>query len=247
MELKQLMMFTTATQHKQYKQKVKDIFGSSIVAYWPLWEDSGSIAYDVSGNLRNGSYVGVDLSNAVGPKSNQRCPYFDGTSDMVNIYSTGLRNAFSGAEGSMLIWIKMSAAGVWTDAAYRSIFMVGANASTDYILIRKTTNNNQIVFNRRANNLPITIIATSNSLDWIQLAMTWSISADTARGFFNGSQVGVDQHTLSTFTGLPVSTACVLGAVSTAPSQVTSGWLAHAILLNRAATPSEISKAYNWN
>jgi hypothetical protein len=41
----------------EYYQKIKQLFGSSIIAHWPMWEGSGSVAYDISGNGRNGAHL----------------------------------------------------------------------------------------------------------------------------------------------------------------------------------------------
>jgi hypothetical protein len=38
---------------KSYQQKIKNLFGSSLIGYWPLNELTGSIAYDISGKTSN--------------------------------------------------------------------------------------------------------------------------------------------------------------------------------------------------
>ena len=46
-----------------YDKKIRRIFGNSLIGYWPLDEKSGTVAYDRSGNLRNGAHTGVTLLN----------------------------------------------------------------------------------------------------------------------------------------------------------------------------------------
>ena len=90
------------------------ILGYSPIAYWPLWEADGSTAEDISGNGFDGAYVDVTLG-ADGIGDGRTCPLFDGAAGYMNAFSTGLRDAFNGAEGSFAIWAKVFNVGVWTD------------------------------------------------------------------------------------------------------------------------------------
>lgn len=57
--------------------------GSSLWAAYPLYEDSGSTANDVSGNGRDGTYSGVTLGQT--GLHNTTYPDFDGTDDVVDV------------------------------------------------------------------------------------------------------------------------------------------------------------------
>ena len=128
---------------KTIAKKLISLFGaSSVVALWPLNETSGSTAYDVSGNGRNGAYTGVTLADAAGPKGGS-APLFDGANDYVNLYSTSLRDAFNGAEGSFLLWYKLYNSGVWTDGAGRYFYNFAADGS-NYIRLSKTSATGQV-------------------------------------------------------------------------------------------------------
>lgn len=94
------------------------VLAYSPIAYWPLNEASGGTAEDLSGNNYDGSYTGVDLGQT-GIGDGNTAPYFDGTNDYVNIYSTGFRDVFNGAEGTVVIWAKVFNADVWTDGNVR--------------------------------------------------------------------------------------------------------------------------------
>jgi hypothetical protein len=63
----------------EYYQKILSIFGSSLVAYWPLWETSGSVAYDISENLKDLSLNG-DISYRQLGKNEFTAMGFDGSS-----------------------------------------------------------------------------------------------------------------------------------------------------------------------
>ncbi len=42
-----------------YWQRMRSLFGSDLLGYWPLWETGGSVAKDVSGNGRDLTYNAV--------------------------------------------------------------------------------------------------------------------------------------------------------------------------------------------
>ncbi len=44
--------------NRQYFRKV---LSHRPIAYWPLWEASGSVAFDLAGNALHGAYTGVTL------------------------------------------------------------------------------------------------------------------------------------------------------------------------------------------
>ena len=47
----------------EYWQKVKSVSPGNLIVYWPLWEQYGATAYDLSGYGRNGTYTGVALNS----------------------------------------------------------------------------------------------------------------------------------------------------------------------------------------
>ncbi len=112
-----------------YAHKVLATDQPHLLAYWPLSEVAGSVAYDFSGNARHGAYTGVTLGKT-GIGDGDTCPFFDGANDFVNIYSVSLRDAFNGAEGTAMIWAKVFNVGVWTDGAYRNTLHLHTDGST---------------------------------------------------------------------------------------------------------------------
>ena len=119
----------------EYYKKVLSLAGSSINGYWPMWEGSGSVSEDISSQGNTGAYTGVELGQA-GIGDGRSCPLFDGTNDFNNVYSAGLDADFSNAEGTLAICGKVSAAGVWTDAAIRNLFSLAADGA-NFIEMRK--------------------------------------------------------------------------------------------------------------
>jgi hypothetical protein len=231
---------------KTYARKIKRLFGSSLIAYWPLNETSGTVAYDVSGNARNGAYTGVDLANAAAPaKIGGMAPYFDGTNDYCNIYSASLASAFSGAAGSLFIWAKIFNAGIWTDASYDDFFRIAADANNE-ILLRKTNANNALYTRYNANGTTKSVTRTNTTtIDWFLFGFTWSKAADQMIAYYNGAQTGATQTGLDTWAGAPAAATCVIGAYVLTPANPWNGWLNQAIILNRIATPAEVLAMYN--
>jgi hypothetical protein len=228
-----------------YQRKTLNLFGASIIAYWPLWEPSGSVANDISGNARNGSYTGVALGQT-GIGDGHTAPLFDGTADFVNVYSAGLAGAFSGVAGSLMTWGKVSGAGVWTDSTARYLLRLAADGNNQITLEKRSLNNTlRALYTANA-----TVKGTSpvfSGLTWFHFAITWDKNAG-ADGqvlvFLNGAQSGATQTGLGVWAGALAAATTVIGALDLLPSNGWSGYLAHVLLLNRAATPAEIASVY---
>lgn len=225
----------------QYIQRVKALFGSAVIGYWPLHELSGTAANDVSGNARNGTYTGVDLANAAGPKGGV-APYFDGANDYVNVTSAGCLAAINGNLGSMMVWGR-AGSGVWTDATTRRLLRIAIDASNYFLLTRKTVNN-QLAVSRVVGGVALErLVDSGGPAGWFHLGETWSAAADQTIAYYNGAQSGAAM-TCGAMVG--AATTLLFGALTTTPTQVWCGWLAHALVLDRVATADEMAQVYSW-
>lgn len=192
--------------------------------------------------LQDGAYTGVQLANALGPDGVNYAPYFDGVNDFVDIYSATLLAAFDGAEGSLLVWCKVFNVGVWTDgsARYATEFRVDANNHLD---MQKAGANNRIRNEYEANN----ILESENfnglaTVDWIHLAITWSISAGVdgqVSYYLNGVPIATDTA-LGVWVGALDMNRTLIGATSQVPASPWHGWLAHCPVFDRPLTPAEV-------
>jgi len=72
----------------EYYQK---ILRASPLAYWPLWETSGTAVNDLSGNSYNGLYKFATLNGSTFINSDP-CPTFG--SMWIELYSAGFASAF---------------------------------------------------------------------------------------------------------------------------------------------------------
>lgn len=227
-----------------YYLKLLRLFGRSIIGYWPMGEQAPSVyAFDQSRNRFHGIYKNVTLGQP-GIGDGLTAPLYDGTNDYNNIYSAGFAGAFNNQEGTFAAWVKMANVGVWTDATTRRVVTIRADVNNLVFINRNTTNNQwaggyvaggtnkQNVYSNGAN----------IGINWFNIAITWSKSADQVKTYFNGSP-GTTQTGLGIWAGALAATFTVIGASVTTPSNVWSGNIAHALVLNRAATPAEVAAA----
>lgn len=233
-------LITVLMNSPQYWQRIKSLFGSSLVAYWPMNEGAGSIVYDRSINGHNGVYggtTGVTLAQPA-PEKGGRAALFPGANAFANVYSSGLATAFPGREGSFLLWVKTSAA-MLVDGETRNLvtFHGGLN---DYSWLYSITTDNTIQFLYNAASAAVAInIFPCVSDNWVLLGCSWSDSENRIRVFRNGRQFLADTAMNSTWGGTLAADGTVLGARNITPIRVLDGSMAHVVLLNREVTESE--------
>ncbi len=230
---------TLFTPH--YTAKVRRTGAASLIGYWPLAEKAGSVGYDASGYGRNGTYTNATLGVAgIGDGGSAVSIAATG---FCNVYSTSLNGAFNNAEGTMAVWVKVSAAGVWTDATLRETFYISADANNEILPFLRTATNNQITIAYRAGGTLKSVSSTAYGgiTGWLHAAVTWSIAANQMIGYINGVQVGATQTGLGTWSGALGSTRCNIGAQTTTPAQPWSGSLAHAAIWSAPLTAVQIA------
>jgi len=212
------------------------------IGYWPMDEPSGSIAFDRSGNNRNGAYVGVTLGQP-GIGDGRTAPSFDGATSYCNIYSASLAAAFNGAAGSQTIWCKVAGAGVWLDGVTRRAMYALVDASNRAGLFKPTT----------ASEIDCLYVAGGTALGaaktafsptgWFHLALTWNKVADQMILYVNSIAITPVSTGLGVFAGALSATQTIIGSLSTAAAQVWSGNLAHGALFNRTLSAAEVLAA----
>ncbi len=225
-----------------YLDKLRELFGSSIIALWPQNEASGTVSREIV-NGYDGAYTGGTLG-VPGIGDGNTAYELDGTTDFNNIHSAPLAAAFNPSEGTLLTWAKASGAGMWTDGVARYIARLAADANNDLNIIRTTTNN-QLQISYKAGGVQDAVASTTlnGSLLYFCVALTWSVVADSVMTYINGAQVGATQTVLGTWVGALSNTRCAIGAVGPAATNVWSGSIGPVLLLNRAATAAEIAVA----
>lgn len=223
-----------------YFKTVLTIQPTNLIQYLRLNETSGTTAYDLSNEGNNGTYTaGMKINNAASPDGDV-CPLFD-ASGYTTPYSAGL-NTDTGnkQELTIAIWMKVAAAGVWTDGTQRII----ANLYTD--------NNNRMVFEKSATNNRISYyyaaggttnqvnLASSAPTGWTHLCITASKAADQVMCYINGAQTGTTLTGLGTWAGNLLAIRTNIGSFDQVPANPFSGWLAHWAVWKAALTPAEV-------
>ncbi len=216
------------------------VMATSPLRYNKLNETSGTAIVDSSGNAYTGTYTGVDLANTDSPFLPDKAPLWDGTNDYGAIYSAAFATAFSFDEITIMLWAKVSAAAVWTDGVDRYLFRIRRDAS-NFFSMHRTTTNNTIEMVRAGGATTKTVTAGSQSdTGWVCYAISASIAggglltAGDMRVYKNGTQLGTTQTgNISGASGVLSSTQTALGAVSTTPAQVWSGWQSRLMIWNR--------------
>lgn len=226
----------------QYMQRV---LATDPIAYWMQDEKQGGISYDMvtarSDGARNGAYTGVTLGQP-GIGDGRTAPLFDGANDFDAIYTASMAAAFNVSEGSILCWVRVSGAGVWTDGAPRVARSHWADV-TNLIQMQKNAAANVISFFYLAGGVNKNVTVAETSVNWMAWMMTWSVAADELRAYVDGVQVGTTQNGLGVWAGALNPAFNNIGARDNAiPDQVWDGWLGHGGLWNRPLSPAEIAE-----
>jgi len=207
------------------------------IAYWPLWEPAGAVAVNLVAPTMNGTHTAVTLAQP-GIGDGATSASYDGATSYTNVHSAALASAFDGDEGSALIWVRVSAVGVWTDGAIRYIFDLRSD-DNNVVLIYKSNVNNTIVASYVAGGTAETWVGAGlTTTDWFSLGVTWSASADEVKFYLDGANVQTDT-VLGVYAGALATV--LIGSRPVAPNLVTDGYIAHFAVWNRALAPTEVA------
>jgi hypothetical protein len=223
---------------------------SGMIGWWPLSEQSGTAVKNeicAEGNGVLGAGAAAPTIAVAGIGDGRSCFSFDG-GDYVDIYSAWLAAHFSGAKGSLGIWVCITDAAVWADGAARLFATLDIDgANTNVVKVFKHTVNDTVRFVYRAGG---TLVALSDaslaaSTNWFLAGITWDKAADEVKCYLQGVQVGATQNGLGTWAGTLGATTCVLGAETTAALNPHKGLLQHPMVLaNRVLTAAEWLSIY---
>ena len=234
--LQQKRLLLSASSRLRY---TKRICALGPIAYWPLDDQSGSVASDESGNGRTGAYTSTTLG-AIGIGDGRGAATFNGTSSRCNVYSASLAASFGSAEGTLALWMQVAGAGVWNDAADRRALYLGADSS-NRVFVQKNAAASQLSVIYAAGGTSKTVTISSFSpLTWFHVAASWSKAADQFKLYINGAQSGSTQTGLGTWAGALASGSALIGAAS-GPANFTSGNLAHVAIWASPLSAAQIA------
>jgi hypothetical protein len=180
-----------------------------------------------------GAEVGVDAGRFL-----DLAYSFDGLADFVDIYSAEINSVFNPDKFSISIFCKVGSAGVWTDSTVRHILTIKADPDNQ-ILFTKTATPNQLRVAFVAGGTVKEILDTSlaGTTDWFNPVLTVDTVADEMIVTIDGVQVGATLTGLGDWVGN--LTTAVIGAASTAPTNVWDGLITQDALINDVLNASE--------
>ncbi len=234
-----LMPWASAPDVFVYTNKV---IALAPIAYWPMSELSGLTMLDASGNARDGAYKGVGgpLLGQIGIGDGRNAPLFDGTDDYANAFSAALQAAFSGVAGTIVQWVKVSAAGVWSDSTTRRSLQFQVDANNLVRFGRGTVNNQFVGAYTAAGTTKSVVVTTAAPTGWVHWAITWDAGADEVKVYMNGVQTGTTQTGLGVWAGSIATTTTTIGAASTSGGNPWSGYIAHTAVWTSALNATQI-------
>ena len=225
-----------------YDQKV---LGYGPIAYWPLWELSGTTAQCLVNPAQNGTYSGVTLGQE-GIGDGGQAPLFDGANDYVDIYSAALAAIFPYDEGSFCGWMKVFNVGVWSDGAVRIFISAAAALGGAAFMVnfyrRGVVNNVTYFRDDGADNQVLQHVVVAPVTDWQHFALTWSVASGNLNAYIASAQIGASQPGVLAHVGADINadmTAIGIGSIG-ASTWPWHGWLARCAIFGRVLTLSEI-------
>ena len=221
-----------------YTNKIKALFGSSIIGYYRGAEASGTDALDESGFNYTGAYTGVTLGQP-GIGDGLTCPLYDGANDFMQP-PAGFRTALNGQLGSVLFWI---AATDWTVTGDAFNFQVDASNFIRCQLNAGVTDRIELSYNAGGTTKAVAEASGQTTTAFRHFALTWSLAADQMIAYRAGIQLGSTQTALGTFVGAFSATQTLIGARITTPTNIFNGRIEQFCVLNRVAMPDEVAAA----
>ena len=225
----------------QYMQRV---LATDPIAYWMQDEKQGLVSYDMvtarSDGARNGAYTGPTLGQP-GIGDGRTAPLYDGALDYADIYSVALNAAFNGQAVTIMAWIRVSAAGVWTDGNTRMVMRLRVDAN-NFMQIVKVVPNGTMNWQYVAGGVSKarTVATFAGRTEWIPVALTADRAADEVRAYADGIQAGATLVGLGVWAGNLDPVFTLMGASTQVPNSPWDGWLAHGIVWDRALSPAEM-------
>lgn len=233
------------TLAERFTAHILSIKPAGLIFFGPLNETSGTTANDLSAQNNDGTYRAATMLNKGTFLTGEPCPQFapaDG--DYVNL-PAGFFADFNLDEYCILQFLRVRAAGVWTDGTVRSANQMRRD-NDNRSQISRTTTNNQLRFLHIAGGTVDAVFATLSTTDWFMVTQRVSRSEDTMKAYVNGAQVGTTQTGIGTAGGA-IGTA-VIGAGFVPSTDTWDGFEAYTVVWSGAGNlPSDAEIASIWN
>jgi hypothetical protein len=204
----------------------------TLEGHWPLTEDSGSTAYDYSGNENHGSITGAGpagTGTVTGLFGNSAYD-FDGSDDILSIPNFGTFSSIT-----VVAWAT-------TDVVDGNDYDVLALRENNSIILRQDISNEwQFAVQRNDDNGTFASIVTQNGInsgEWYHLVGTWDGS--TVTFYVNGVSVGTDT---ASDTKPDQNGGDYIGSLENS-GKYFDGTIADVRIYDRAISPQEVQALY---
>lgn len=189
-----------STPTQTYSQMILSTF-SDVYAIYPLNETGVATTAIETVNGYNGTLNGPTLAAIAGPGASMgNAAFYDGLVDYCQLPAASLDGPFDPNLGTMMIWMRVFNAGVWTDGTSRVLFTLGVN-STNRILLYRTATNNNFQFYMNAGGTVASRDIVISSTAWNCYGLTWNKTSNRIRAYLNGVQQGADLVYTGTWVG----------------------------------------------
>jgi hypothetical protein len=219
-----------------YQARIKNHFGASLLAFYPMDETAGVTMYDRSGHGYTGVYDSVTLAQYSGLGVKPRAG-FNGSSSHVDVTNASFLAAINLSEGSIAVQVRPSSVDLWTEAAYHYFLtLLGASNTFSVYGYHQNTATNDLGLSCTQDSVARYLVRQyiNGGIGWVSMIITWSAINNEVALYRNGIKV---------ITALP--TACSGSATSfklgvNAPNNVWwPGGIADVMVFNRPVTASE--------
>lgn len=210
---------------------IDKVLGYGPIAYWPLYETTGTTAVCLVNPAQNGTYARnvTMMGTGDGIGDGNTAPVFDSINDYMAMFSAAFDAVFDGDEGTCMVWGYVSD---WTDNADRYLAQIYDDGSNNYTLRKKSdpAGANEIRYfvqvGGAGGGLNDGTLTGSVLMDCY--LFTWSDVANETELFLNGVSVGTVALANAWSGGGLSATNTLLGAGGSGPVvDALNGRLAH--------------------
>lgn len=232
-----------------YTLRVQATASANLIAYWPLGEMSGTDADDITATNANGVYSGTLTLGQAGIGDGSKAVSFGGLDGRVSLASTlaSLKTAFSGVQGTLLVWGKIPTAGVWSDGSSDFMVEIGAGASNRVGLYKNNAVANTIsgIYSAGGTGLfPLYTMGAAQPTFFVA-AITWDKNAGASgevKLYVDGTQRDTTKTGLGVWTGSLSASWTAIGDINSSGGvSPWNGILAHVAVWNVALSSSQIT------
>lgn len=228
----------TPAPSESYSEMILSVI-PGIYALYPLNETTGLTAEEIVNNY-DGTYSGPTLNSIAGPGASMgNAALYDGINDLCALPAASLDGPFDPNLGTILIWMKVAAAGNWTDGLTKVCVVVGVSTTNQVAIFKQ--GNNTLNYRIIAGGVDNTRTASCSLTSWLCLGMTWNKAQNRIRAYLNGVQQGADLAYGGTFSGTLTNSYCQVCSYNT--GVYWHGYPSFAVFSNQEATAAQMAQA----